>query len=71
MSDQRGRPLDVWLLVGLGSFNVACLLAGFGVGWFADSRLDTTPVLTLLGLAAGITLGVVGSWFRIKDFLHD
>ncbi|HLL09304.1 MAG TPA: AtpZ/AtpI family protein [Nocardioidaceae bacterium] len=71
MSDQPARQLSVWTLVGIGTYNVTCLLAGLGLGWWADSRFGTTPFLTLVGLAAGIAAGVGGSWVRIKAFLHD
>lgn len=71
MSDQPARQLDIWTLVGIGTYNVACLLAGLGLGWLADARLDTTPGLTLTGLAAGIAAGVGGSWLRVRGFLHD
>lgn len=63
--------MDVWTLVGIGSYNVGCLLGGFGVGWVADDRYDTTPVLTLAGLAAGIALGVLGTWLRVRRFLRS
>ena len=71
MSDQPGRQLDVWTLIGIGSYNAACLLGGLGLGWFADARFETTPLLTMLGLAAGIAVGVIGSWLQIRSFLRD
>jgi len=71
VSDQPGRQLDVWTLVGTGTYNVACVLGGLGLGWFADARFDSTPLLTLAGLAAGVAVGVGGSWLQIRSFLHD
>jgi Putative F0F1-ATPase subunit Ca2+/Mg2+ transporter len=72
MNDDRAKPtLDVWTLIGIGAYNVACLLAGMGVGWFIDSQLDTSPALLLVGLAGGIGVGVMGTWFRMKPFLDE
>ena len=71
MGDQRGSRLDVWTLVGIGSYNVVCLLGGFGLGWLADNRMHTAPALTLLGLAAGIAVGVGTTWLRIRGFLRE
>ena len=76
-SDGSGEPPDngqaglgVWDLVGLGAFNVGCLLGGLALGWLVDDRLDATPAFTLIGLAAGIAVGIWGSWLRIRQFLR-
>jgi F0F1-type ATP synthase assembly protein I len=72
MADDDDRStLGVWDLVGLGGFMVACVVVGFLIGWFVDGALDSLPVFTLLGLAGGITVGGVGSWLRIKQFLGN
>jgi F0F1-type ATP synthase assembly protein I len=71
MGDLPARQIGLWTLVSIGSYNVAALLIGFALGWWADSRLDTTPACTLGGLAVGIAVGVVGSWLRIRAFLRE
>ncbi|MPZ62262.1 MAG: hypothetical protein GEU93_13405 [Propionibacteriales bacterium] len=72
LNDERGKQtLDVIALIGIGAYNVACLLGGFGLGWLADGWLDTMPVFTMVGLALGIGGGVMGTWFRIRPFLRD
>jgi F0F1-type ATP synthase assembly protein I len=72
MDDDRAKPtLDVWTLLGIGTYNVACLLVGMGVGWFIDSQLDTFPAVMMVGLAGGIGLGVTGTLRRMKPFLRD
>lgn len=70
MSDDRPRSgLNAWSLLGIGSYNVVCVMAGMALGWFLDGRLGTTPGLTLTGLALGVVAGVVGTWHRIRSFL--
>lgn len=71
MSDQPAQPLSIWTLVGIGTYNLTCLLAGLALGWLADARFDTTPAWTLLGLGGGIAAGIGGTWLRVKAFLHD
>ena len=71
MGEQPAKTLNVWTLVGIGGYNAGCLLAGFILGWFGDERLETTPVLTLVGLACGIAIGVVGTWLRVRGFLRE
>lgn len=71
MGDQRGKALDAWTLVGIGTYNVACVLGGMGLGWLGDARLGTVPALTLAGLACGIAVGLVGTWFRVRDYLRE
>jgi hypothetical protein len=72
MNDDRAKPtLDVWTLLGIGAYNVACLLVGMGVGWLIDSLFGTTPALLMVGLAGGIGLGIVGTWRRIKPIMYD
>jgi F0F1-type ATP synthase assembly protein I len=72
MNDDRAKPtLDVWTLLGIGTYNVVCLLVGMGVGWFIDSLMDTFPAFLLVGLACGIALGVAGTWRQMKPFLRE
>ena len=71
MGEQPAKTLNVWTLVGIGGYNAGCLLAGFVLGWFGEERLETTPVLTLVGLACGIVIGVVGTWLRVRGFLRE
>jgi F0F1-type ATP synthase assembly protein I len=70
MNDEGAKPtLDAWNLIGIGGYNVACLLVGIGLGRLVDGWLGTVPALTLAGLAVGIIMGVVGTWFQIRRFL--
>ena len=70
MNDEGAKPtLDAWNLIGIGGYNMACLLVGMGLGRLVDGWLGTVPALTLAGLAVGIIMGVVGTWFQIRRFL--
>lgn len=58
-------------LLTLGAFNLVCVVAGLGLGLWADSSTELTPVLTLVGLAVGVGVGVFGTWVRIRPLLDD
>ena len=58
-------------LLTIGGYALGCVLAGLGLGWWADSATDLTPALTLLGLALGVGAAVVGTWVRIRPLLDD
>ncbi|HEY7042906.1 MAG TPA: hypothetical protein VH419_04475 [Nocardioidaceae bacterium] len=68
--DEEPPTLGAWDLVGLGGLNLACLVVGLGIGWFVDDASGQAPVFTLVGLAVGITVGIVVSWIRIRRFLQ-
>jgi len=67
--DQSGPSLGFGEFLGIGTYNLVCVLAGMGAGWWADEVTGLVPVLTLAGLAAGVVLGVVGTWLRIRPLL--
>lgn len=46
---------------GLGMLNAICLGLGLFGGWLADRALGTLPLFLLLGLLAGIGLGVLAT----------
>lgn len=49
-------------LVGIGWFVAICIGGGGFGGFWLDRRLDLSPTFTLLGLAVGIALAVVGMY---------
>lgn len=69
--DQSGATLDVRDLLTIGSYNLVCVLAGMGLGWWADAAVGLKPVLTLVGLALGVVVGVLGTWVRIRPLLEE
>jgi F0F1-type ATP synthase assembly protein I len=58
-------------LLTLGVAAGVCVGAGFGIGWLLDSRLDTLPVCTMIGLAAGVVLAVATVWAQMRKFLRQ
>ncbi len=68
--DEADKPLGAWGFLGLGGLNFATILAGFGLGWLADTKLGSSPVWTLVGLALGVAAGIAGSWVRIRQVLR-
>ena len=56
------RMGTVLRLVGIGWYVALCIGGGAVGGLWLDRRLDLSPILTLLGLGAGIALAVVGMY---------
>jgi len=68
----EGRPsLSLSTLAGLGLANAFCLVIGLVLGHYLDGRFGTAPVLVLVGLVLGLTLGAVGSFLEIRRYLQD
>ncbi len=49
-------------LIGIGWFLAVALVGGPGLGYWVDGRLGTTPIFTLVGLFAGLIIGLVGAY---------
>lgn len=67
--DQRSFSLST--LAGLGLANASSVAIGLFLGHYLDNRFATAPVLVLVGLASGLTLGAVGSFLEIRRYLQD
>jgi F0F1-type ATP synthase assembly protein I len=61
----RGRDL-----IGLGGVLVAGVVAGLVLGLVLDNVLGTEPVLTLVGIFAGIVVAAVAFWVKVRDALR-
>ena len=61
----RGRDL-----IGLGGFLAAAVVVFTVLGLVLDRAADTTPVLTMVGVALGIVVGAVGFWARVRAALR-
>lgn len=58
-------------LLGLGGFLVAAVVVGTLLGLLLDHVLGTAPVLTMVGVFAGIAAAGVGFWVRVRAALRD
>jgi len=65
------RGPDVGTLLTLGTMTALCLVAGMGLGWLLDRQLASTPVFTLVGLAAGILAAGLATWWQIRTYFRD
>lgn len=61
----RGRDL-----IGLGGLLVASVVAGLVLGLALDNVLGTEPVFSLAGIFAGIVVGAVAFWLKVRDALR-
>lgn len=57
-------------LVGIGSYLATSIVLPTLLGRFLDARYETDPVLTLLGLLLGLTVGLYGAYTQLRDFLR-
>jgi Putative F0F1-ATPase subunit Ca2+/Mg2+ transporter len=54
--------------MGIGMLNAICLVLGGGLGWLLDHVLGTLPIFLLLGLLAGVALGVLGTRAELRRY---
>lgn len=54
-------------LMGLGWYFALSIVGGIAGGLLLDSWLDTTPILTLVGLFAGLLLAFWGGYFLLME----
>jgi F0F1-type ATP synthase assembly protein I len=45
---------------------VACIAAGFGIGWLLDGLAESRPLLTLFGSLVGLVVAIVFMWSRVR-----
>jgi F0F1-type ATP synthase assembly protein I len=61
----RGRDL-----VGLGGLLAGAVVAGLVIGLLVDDSAGTSPTFTLVGIGAGIVVGCIGFWIRVRSALR-
>ena len=57
-------------LIGIGWYVALCIGLGAGLGAFLDDRLDTRPLLTMLGLFSGLALAFWGGIRMLLDLIR-
>jgi F0F1-type ATP synthase assembly protein I len=67
VTDPRPTP-GIMVFAGFGLLNAVCLLGGLALGWVVDRALHTLPLFMFIGLAAGITLGVIATRRELKRY---
>ena len=65
------RPASPRELIGIGSAIAGLVAGGMLLGWFIDTRADTSPILTLVGLAAGMASAGYYMYVKFRSFLKD
>lgn len=66
-SDNNLRGRD---LVGLGGLLAGSVVVGLVIGVVVDDKAGTSPVFSLLGICAGVILGGVAFWLRVRAALR-
>jgi F0F1-type ATP synthase assembly protein I len=58
-------------LLSLGIVSALTIAAGFGLGWWADALLNTSPIMVLVGIGLGIAGAVYFTIVRVRSFLRE
>jgi F0F1-type ATP synthase assembly protein I len=58
-------------LLSIGMVSALVVVAGFGLGWWADGLLNTSPIMVLVGIGLGIAGAVCFTFVRIRSFLKE
>ncbi len=69
--DDRTLRQTAFALAGVGMTLAAGALGGAALGWFVDSKLDSTPIGILVGLVLGLACGIVAIWREVRTYLGN
>lgn len=64
-----GRFPPALRLLGIGWYFALCIALGIGGGVWLDSRLDISPLFTLLGLCIGLAAAFYGGFRMLMEAL--
>ena len=65
------QPASPRELIGIGSAIAGLIAGGMLLGWFIDTRADTSPVLTLVGLAVGMASASYYMYVKFRSVMKD
>jgi F0F1-type ATP synthase assembly protein I len=65
------RPASPRELIGVGSAIAVLVAGGMLLGWYIDTRMNTLPIFTLVGLAVGITTACFYAYAKFRKFMKD
>ncbi len=72
--DQRKKSKawrGAWFTASVGLEVAGCIVVGLLVGYFADGRFDTYPIITLVGFTAGVVAAGKALWRVIKREMDE
>jgi ATP synthase protein I len=58
-------------LLGLGFYIIGCILGGVLLGHWLDGKLNTSPILLLVGLVLGLVAAFWGVYQMLIPFIKD
>ena len=58
-------------LTGVGFYIAACILLGTLAGLWLDSKLNTRPLLMIIGLLAGLAVAIYGVYQMIRPLMNN
>ena len=58
-------------LLSLGAVSACLMVAGFGIGWWADGALHTSPILAVVGIAVGLFAAGCYTVVRVRGYLRE
>jgi F0F1-type ATP synthase assembly protein I len=61
----------VWRFIGIGWYVPLCLVLGAFVGYKLDGKLDTAPMLAVVGLTLGLMIAFIGIYLLIKPLRKE
>lgn len=69
--DDRTLRQTAFALAGVGMTLAVAALSCAALGWFIDSKLDTTPIGILVGLVLGLACGIVAIRRNVRTYLGN
>ena len=58
-------------LLGVGWYLALSVVLGIGAGLWLDTRLNTQPLFTLLGLMLGLVVALYGTYRMVRQLLNN